>query len=599
MAKQSKATKAVIASLLATSAIVPAMAVSAADATTPAEGKTIEFKLEDSVGGILSNYIKSPGAFVELDGKQYIQVSLPDAVLALVKSVTVNGTSIIVEKDGKKIISVPVTADYAPVKIDLELSIGKATATVTPDKASIKGGEPTKPAEETKPAEKLFKQGKEYKSVADGTYDIKWDAYKGNVGNYTAITSQVSPDAKLVVKDGKYFVEIATLAKSNHIITKVTVEGKEAKVISGTDKEGDVRTFSFEIDAIGDLHAAKIDLNVGGGQMMSHEFGFAIETADLKLPEAGVKEEVKPEPTSETMPVYVYKDGTSELSIMQGKYLADKVTVTTTEGGFDVDVTFPEGQHLNDFKVEGATVALKSEEVVGANTVKIYTVSVDDLSKLYTATADLTVKVKDEILYEEIHKVQLQFGEKAVEETVETTVPFTDIEGNAQYNDIVALYNLGVFKAADKFNPNSNLKRAHFALMLSRALTLDVPATTEFKDITNFDTETQDAIKVLKGIGVINGTSATTFGPSDDITRKQAALMIYRLLEKQGYEATGATANFSDLPKEEEAAKAIAELSNLGIISGNGDKFAPEDKLTRAHMAKIINNTLTALASLK
>ena len=148
MGKQSKATKAVIASLLATSAIVPAMAVSAADATPAA--KTIEFKLEDSVGGILSNYIKSPGALVELEGKQYIQVSLPDAVVALVKSVTVNGASIIDEKDGKKLISVPLTADYAPVKIELELSIGKITATVTPDKASIKGG-----AEETKPAEEI------------------------------------------------------------------------------------------------------------------------------------------------------------------------------------------------------------------------------------------------------------------------------------------------------------------------------------------------------------------------------------------------------------------------------------------------------------
>jgi heme-binding NEAT domain protein len=597
MAKQSKATKAVIASLLATSAIVPAMAVSAADAptTTTTAAKTIDFKVEDTTG-MLANYIKGPGTLVEMQGKQFIEVPVSDAVLAMLTSAKVDGTSIIQEYAGKKHVYVPVTAEYAPVKIELELSVMgtamKSTATLTPDKASIKGGETTA---ETKPAEKLFTQGKEYTSVADGTYGVKWDAYKGNVGNYTAITGQLSPDAKLVVKDGKYYVEISTIAKSNHFIKTITVEGKEAEVVSGTAKEGDVRVLRFEIDAIGDLHAAKIDLDAAG-RAMSHEFGFAIETADLELPKAEVKEEVKPAPTpvtSQTMPVYVYKDGTNELSIMQGKYLADTVTVTATEGGYDVDITFPEGQHLNEFTVEGASVALKSEEVVGANTVKIYTISVDDLSKIYTADADLTVKLNGEILYEQVHTVQLQFGKKVSEN------PFSDIASDQHKDYILNLYAKGIFKADDKFNPKNPLKRYQFALMLNRALDLDVPATTNFKDITNLDAETQSAIKALNAYGIINGTSATTFGAGDGIKRQHAALMIYRVLEKNGYKATGATANFTDLPKDAETAKAIAELNALGIMTGYNGKVDPNGVLTRSQMAKIVNNALEALNGLK
>ncbi|MEK4629778.1 S-layer homology domain-containing protein [Solibacillus sp. FSL R7-0682] len=602
MAKQSKATKVVIASLLATSAIVPAMAVSAevggtvtksTDTTTTAATQTIDFKVEDATGH-LGNYIKGPGKLVEMSGKKYIEIAASDALLAMITSATVDGKSIIIEHSGKKHIYVPVTEEYAPVTIELEvLLMGnplKSTATLTPDKSTITGGETETKPEEPK-EEKLFTP-KEYKSVANGSYDVKWDAYKGNVGNYTSITGQLSPNAKLVVKEGKYFVEISTIAKSNHMITAITVEGKEAEVISGTANEGDVRVFSFEIDSIGDLHAAKIDLNVGGGRMMSHDFGFAIETANLVLPEVGTTPEVKPEePTATTAPVYVYKDGTNELSIMHNKYLDDEVTITETAAGYDVDVTFPEGQHLIDFKVEGATVALKSEEVEGANTVKIYTVSVGDLSTIYNATADLKVVVNGATLYETKHALQLQFGGKQN--------PFTDIVKDGHYGYIVNLYSADIFKEADKFNPKDPLKRYQFALMLNRALDLDVPATTNFTDIAKLDAETQDAVKALNAYGIINGTTATTFGAGDGIKRQHAALMIYRLLVKNGYEPTGATANFTDLPKDAEAVKAIAELNHLGIMTGYQGKVTPNAVLTRSQMAKIVNNSLNVLEGLK
>lgn len=607
MATKSKATKAVLASLLATSAIVPAMAVSAdTGATTTSEtaaAKTIDFKIEDTTG-MLANYIKGPGNLIEMNGQQYIEILTSDAVLAMITEATVDGKTILVEHGGKKHIYIPVNEKFEPVTVQLKIAMGQnvmeSTATLTPDKDSITGeAESEKPTEPTKPAEeKLFKAGKTFESVADGTYDVKWDAYKGEVGNYTAITGQLSPDAKLVVKDGKYSVEISTVAKSNHFIKTITVEGNEAKVLSGTAKEGDVRVLSFEIDSISDLHSAKIDLDAAG-RAMSHDFGFAIETADLDLPKAE-KPETKPEPAApeaKTESVYVYKDGTQELSIMHGKYLSDKVTVTATEGGFDVDVTFPEGQWINEFTVEGATVALKSEETVGANKVQIYTISLTDLNKLYNATIDLSVN-QGPVAYDSVHKVQLQFGEKQAA-PAPSAVPFTDIANNANYDAIVNLYNKGIFKAADKFNPASNLTRAQFALMLNRALDLDTQVTTNFSDITNFDEETQKAISALNGYGIINGTTATTFAPGQDITRKQAALMIYRLLEKNGYEATGAAANFSDLPKEAEAAKAIAELNGLGIISGYEGKFNPENKLTRAQMAKVLNNALTAVENLK
>ena len=610
MAKKSQATKAVLASLLATSAIVPAIAVNAevggettrtteAVTTSAAAAKTINFT--NDAPATLQKFIPTSGKLVERNGQQFIQLDLDAAFLAMINTVKVGDTSAMFEANGTKTIYIPVTADYKPVEVVLNVTVpfGPNPAptdykvTLTPDAKSIKEvTAETKPAEKPAAEEKIFAVGKTFESVADGTYDVKWDAYKGNVGNYGAIKNQMSPDAKLVVKEGKYALQLSTLPTSNAIITDIKVGDKSVPVVAGTTKEGEARTFEFELKSIGELHEAEIFIDAGG-RAMNHVFGFAIETADLELPKAETKPETKPTaPVTSKQPVTVYKFGTQELSIMHNKYLDDEVTVTATEGGYDVDVTFPEGQHLLGFDVEGATVALKSEEKVGNNTVKIYTLSVKDLTKVYTATADLKVMLNGAVLYEEAHKLQLKFAAAPV------AVPFKDIDKNGNKDAIINLYNKGIFKAADKFNPANNLTRSQFALMLNRALNLDVAAKQKFSDLPK-DAEAVKAINALNGYGIINGTSTTTFSPGKDITRKQAALMIYRLLEKQGYQATGATANFSDMPKDAEAAKAIAELNKLGVISGFEGKFNPENKLTRSQMAKILNNTLTAVEGLK
>lgn len=606
MANKSKATKAVLASLLATSAIVPAMAVSAdtttetkaTEAATPTASKTIDFKVD--ADDALKRFIPTTGKLVERNGQQYINIELSDAVLAMVNSVTVAGQPAMAEYNGKKHINIPVTADYAPVEATLNMTItfvGKDPVdykvTLTPDAKSIKEvTETTEPVEEVK-EEKVYTPGKTFESVADGTYDVVIDAYdpKTNAGNYSAMLRHISSDAKLVVADGKYKLQVAISKDSNAMVAGFKANDKDAALVAGS-VTGEPQVFEFELESIGALTNAGVHVVVPAANMDKwYPFGIAIETADLELPKA----EAKPAPVeSVKMDVTALKNGTQELSIMHNKYLDDEVTVTTTEGGYDVELTFPEGQHLLGFEVEGGTVALKSEEKVGNNTVKIYTLSVKDLEKIYTATADLKVVLNGTVLYETAHDFQMKFADKN-----STTVPFKDIANNGNKDAIINLYNKGIFIAAEKFNPGNNLKRSQFALMLNRALKLDVPAKANFSDIAKYDAETKTAINALNGYGIINGKTATTFAPGQDITRKQAALMIYRLLEKNGYKASGESAKFSDMPKEVEASKAISELNKLGIISGFEGKFNPENKLTRSQMAKILNNTLTVVDGLK
>ena len=332
---------------------------------------------------------------------------------------------------------IPVSADsvsgkYKPVVIEVAIGAMKSNVTLTPDADSIKEVEEEKPEAPSKPTTP-------YGEIADGKYEVTFDAYDPatNEGNYTAITSHLESKATLVVENGKYFLEISATEKSNGMITEyqVLVGDKyvKAETVSGSTEQYP-HVVRLPLASLNELTTAKLHVVVPAANMDKwYDFKIAVDKG-LDLPEE--------------VPVYVYKDGSKDLSMM-AKYVSNTATVTT-EG---IDVVFPQGQYLQGFEVEGATVALKSEEVEGENTVKIYTVQTEETSKIYTATVDVKVDVAG-VNYATKHKVQLQFGGKQN--------PFSDIQKLHNYSAIVNLYSKGVFKESEKFNPYNTTTRYQF-----------------------------------------------------------------------------------------------------------------------------------------
>ena len=601
MAKK-RNTKLALASLMAVSAITPVVASADTNGSVTTEAgtsrsteaqvtKTIDFKVEDD-SKMLANYVKGPGTLVEQNGQQYIQLNLSDALLNMVTAVTVDGKTALHEYGGKKMVLIPVSADYAPVVIDFAINLpigaGEYKATLTPDADSIKEVEQEKPETPEETPETPSTPTTPYGEIEDGRYEVTFDAYnpKTDEGNYTAITNHLEPKATLVVENGEYFLEVNATEKSHAMIAEYQVlVGEEyvtAETVSGSAEQYP-HVVRLPLVSLNELTTAKLHVVVPAVNMDKwYDFKIAVDPG-LDLPE----KEQAPE-TTEEVPVYVYKDGTNELSIMSGTYLSETATVTA-EG---IDVVFPQGQYLKGFAVEGATVALKSEEVVGKNTVKVYTIKTQDTSKIYTATLDVKVDVAG-VNYDTKHKVQLQFGGKQN--------PFTDIQKLDNYSAIVNLYSLGIFKENEKFNPYNTTTRYQFSLMLYRALDVEVPATTGFKDIANLDAEAQSAIKALNKLGVINGVNKETFAPHNKITRAQTAKMIYRLLVSNGYkDQADAKMPFSDVPANDaELNTAAAQLNALGIMTGSNGKLNPNNPLTRDQMSKVLNNALQALNGLE
>lgn len=85
----------------------------------------------------------------------------------------------------------------------------------------------------------------------------------------------------------------------------------------------------------------------------------------------------------------------------------------------------------------------------------------------------------------------------------------------------------------------------------------------------------------------MSGMSDGRFRPNSPITRAEVAQVIYNLLEEKPEDAE---ASFTDVSSGYWAYDAIAAMSTLGIMNGDGTKFRPGDNLTRAEFMVVLSN---------
>ena len=177
--------------------------------------------------------------------------------------------------------------------------------------------------------------------------------------------------------------------------------------------------------------------------------------------------------------------------------------------------------------------------------------------------------------------------------TSTANVTFGDIskDGHKEYIEQLAKHHIIFGITANTFNPKGNISRAQFATMMARALGIQASQSTKFTDVKGRWYE--DSVQALFEAGIIKGVNAHTFKPNDSITRQQAALMTARMLEYASIDLTtvpSTNSSFKDMKKiSAEAQEVVAKLQALSIFNGNPNgEFAPQDKLTRSQMAKIL-----------
>lgn len=182
--------------------------------------------------------------------------------------------------------------------------------------------------------------------------------------------------------------------------------------------------------------------------------------------------------------------------------------------------------------------------------------------------------------------------------TVESGFKFADVKGGDWYYDSVkyAVDN-GLFNgvAADKFAPNMAMNRAMLVTVLYRME--GEPAISGAMSFTDVKSGQYyyKAVLWASQRGIVNGVTANSFAPEDNITREQMAAILYRYSTTKGYDVS-AVANLAKYPDASKislyAMDAFSWANAEGLIGGTDIGGAahldPKGKATRAQVATIL-----------
>ena len=143
------------------------------------------------------------------------------------------------------------------------------------------------------------------------------------------------------------------------------------------------------------------------------------------------------------------------------------------------------------------------------------------------------------------------------------------------------------------FRPDTTVTRAEFAKLIAQSIGLRGDDAYPFSDVTDSDWFAPFVFRCANA-EIIRGYDGA-FYPQDEITRQDAAVMLYRMLSAREIVLSG-TAAFADQDQiAAYAREAVAALADAGIITGYENLFSPQDLTTRAEAAAMLCRALTYL----
>ncbi len=173
----------------------------------------------------------------------------------------------------------------------------------------------------------------------------------------------------------------------------------------------------------------------------------------------------------------------------------------------------------------------------------------------------------------------------------------TDTHNHWAKNEIEALVQKGIISGYEDgtFKPNAVVTRGQFVAFLVRAL--DLPeGSSSFKDVSK-NSKLYKEISAAKRAGILQGTLDGYAHPNQSITRADAAAMIDRSMQLKGsYEET-ADLHFADSNEVPKYAKeSISRMVYYKIILGtNNNRVEAKAVVTRAQAAVFIYRMLDVL----
>lgn len=181
-----------------------------------------------------------------------------------------------------------------------------------------------------------------------------------------------------------------------------------------------------------------------------------------------------------------------------------------------------------------------------------------------------------------------------VEDVPEQVGSFTDVNTDDWFAEAVQYMldnEMMNGTSATTFGPNTTTTRGMIVTILYRLEGEPDAAASSFTDVAS-NMYYADAINWAAANGIVNGITTTTFGPDNAITREQMAAILYRYAQYKGYDVTASNdlGSYTDASQISAYATTAMQWANAeGLITGNTTTtINPIGNATRAEVATIL-----------
>lgn len=203
----------------------------------------------------------------------------------------------------------------------------------------------------------------------------------------------------------------------------------------------------------------------------------------------------------------------------------------------------------------------------------------------------------------------LYFSANSAYTVIQNAKTFKDIDNRGywaeEYIEKLASKMIVSGKSADSFSPSTSITRGEFAAVLARGLGLvaeDVNSA-DFTDVSPTQAVNRNGeIAAVVEAGIVSGYGNGKFGPYNEITRNEAAIMISKAMDYIGSEdvkldATKKVSSFADYRYISPAARPHVErVLQASYLSGFKDNtFRSQNETTRAETSRILYNFLNSI----
>lgn len=419
----------------------------------------------------------------------------------------------------------------------------------------------------------------------------------GGGGGSSSVTVPVSGDDKSVEVSAKVSGSTATIDK---------IEGLN-KVLDGDVDTGvveiDLTALKKDIDTVKLPAAALEDIAKAAADADNDVEGLAVKLDSGTVEfDADALEAIADQASGSTIELKLEKSNANGLNSSQ----KDAVKDMDIHGHFDL--TLNGGRAIVDFK--GGRVSVKIPFAVpsgkeAANFVVIYVANDGSVEEMRTNCSGGYISFTTDHFSKYVIAYKAPEPVEPVEETPVaadcdggSSCPahkFTDVNTSLWYHKAVdyAINNSLMSGVGENtFSPNANLSRAMLAQILYNLAGRPAAAgASDFNDVAEGMWYT-NAIAWAAENGVVSGLGNGKFGPNDNITREQLAVMLYRYAGSPA--AGGSLDGFADAGKVSGYAQnGLVWATGNGVMSGKGGGMLdPQGLATRAEVAQMLYNYL-------